>query len=71
MLVRVALTGVGRVSTKLSFIDIFEDGTLDFMLNVQITDAKGSKTMIIQPVYNNIDYDAFFLTLTILAPINL
>jgi hypothetical protein len=37
------------------------------MLNQQITDASGLKALVLQPIYNNVDYDAFFLTITILA----
>lgn len=58
---------MGKVSTKLSFIDIGEDGSLDMILNQQIVDNSGSKALILQPIYNNVDYDAFFLTITILT----
>jgi len=61
------MSGVGKVSTKLSFVDIGEDGSLDMMLNQQIVDSSGLKALVLQPIYNNADYDAFFLTITILA----
>lgn len=55
--------------TRISFIDIFEDGNLDFIAEVQKEDSKG-RYLTIQPVYNNYGYDAFFLTITLLAPRN-
>lgn len=41
---------------------------MDLMLNMQVVDEAGKHWLMIQPIYNNIDYDAFFLTITILAP---
>jgi hypothetical protein len=40
------------------------------ILNQQIVDNTGSKSLILQPIYNNVDYDAFFLTITILTGSN-
>ena len=52
---------------RLSFVDIYNDGNLDFIAEVQVEDEKG-RYLHLQPVYNNYGYDAFFLTLTLLAP---
>jgi hypothetical protein len=57
--------GNNQVTPKLSFIDILDDGHLDFMFHMQVTDPTGLKYITIQAVYNNVDYDAFFLTITI------
>ncbi len=40
------------------------------MAEVQLIDEKG-RYLSIQPVYNNYGYDAFFLTITLLAPRNM
>jgi hypothetical protein len=48
-------------------VDILDDGNLDFMFHMQVADPSGTKYMTIQAVYNNVDYDAFFLTITILS----
>lgn len=58
------------MTPRLSFIDIFEDGNLDLMYHAQMTDSSGYRTVIIQPVYNNIDYDAFFLSILLLSSQN-
>lgn len=55
------------MTSRLSFVDIFEEGNLDFMFHMQVTDPSGLKYMTVQAVYNNLDYDAFFLTITILS----
>ena len=34
---------------------------------MQLTDTSGTKYMSLQAVYNNVDYDAFFLTISILT----
>jgi hypothetical protein len=57
--------GNSQVTPKLSFIDILDDGHLDFMFHMQVVDPTGIKYTTIQAVYNNVDYDAFFMTITI------
>lgn len=64
---RKAIPGISAVTSRLSFIDILEDGNLDFFFHMQMTDPSGVKYMTLQAVYNNLDYDAFFLTISILT----
>lgn len=64
---RKPITGVSSVTSRLSFVDILEDGNLDFFFHMQMTDPSGVKYMTLQAVYNNADYDAFFLTISILT----
>ena len=40
------------------------------MFHLQVADPSGIKYTTIQPVYNNVDYDAFFLMITILTSID-
>lgn len=64
---RKAIPGISAVTSRLSFVDILEDGNLDFFFHMQVTDTSGIKYMTLQAVYNNVDYDAFFLTISILT----
>jgi hypothetical protein len=40
------------------------------MFHLQVADPTGIKYTTIQTVYNNMDYDAFFLTITIYSSLN-
>ena len=40
------------------------------MFHLQTADPTGLKYMTIQTVYNNMDYDAFFLMITILTSVD-
>lgn len=64
---RKSIPGISAVTSRLSFVDILEDGNLDFFFHMQITDPSGIKYTTLQAVYNNVDYDAFFLTISILT----
>ena len=57
---------MSSVSTRMSFVDFFDDGNLDLIVESQLTDSNG-KYIAIQPVYNTVDYDAFFIKMTILS----
>lgn len=59
-----------QVSSKLSFIDILDDGHLDFFFHLQVSDSTGLKFITLQAIYNNVDYDAFFMTITIFTSLN-
>jgi hypothetical protein len=50
----------------MSFVDIYDDGNMDLIVECQFQDAAG-KYIALQPVYNTNDFDAFFIKMTILA----
>lgn len=50
----------------MSFLDFLDDGNLDIFVESQLTDSIG-KYMALQSVYNTVDYDAFFIKMTILS----
>jgi len=62
----VSIPGISAVSTRLSFLDFLDDGNLDIFVEGQLQDAAG-RYIAIQPVYNTVDYDAFFIKMTILS----
>jgi len=55
------------VINNLSFLDFYQDGNLDLIANVQKINSEGKRYLTIQAVYNNVGYDAFFLTLTLMT----
>lgn len=63
----VPLDNLPDVIYSISFLDFYQDGTLDLMANVQKLNSEGKRYHSIQPIYNNVGYDAFFLTLTLMG----
>lgn len=54
----------------MSFFDFYDDGKLDLLVNVAQTDSLGNTYFRVQPVYNNIAYDTFFMQVRVLAGSN-
>jgi hypothetical protein len=67
-LFRVNINGIGAVSTRLSFINIGTYGNLDLFYHIELTDdISGKKYSTLQTIFNNNDYDAFFLSVYMLS----
>jgi hypothetical protein len=65
-LYRTPIIGLANYTLKISFFDFFSEGHLDFIANSYQIDALGFGYYKLQPVYNNVDYDAMFLSITVL-----
>ena len=63
----VTIDNMPEVINSISFLDFYQDGNLDLIANVQKINSEGLRYLTMQPIYNNIGYDAFFLTISLMS----
>ena len=62
---RINIPGFDNIVKRISFLDILEDGSLDLFAQLP-TENNSGRYLTITPIFNNNDYDAFFLSVTVL-----